>query len=251
MSILFILLQKEKRNIMARTRLLWLLIFAGGRLLAQDAGQRQSIDDAGAEYLRVAAGQSALYYGDQQQGHRRASNHPYLADEQYAKARLSYLQVIYPEAMLRLDLDRDELVILSPDRHNIVLFPENVDFAELHGRRVIYFRRDSLPGCPSPGYYLLLHSGKCKVLGKRSAALMHKETHSSVSEQLFVFTANYYLLKDGVYHRITTKRGLLKILHPYKKELRRFISTNRLRFRRDAEELLSRTVSEYEKLSGT
>ena len=224
-------------------------ILGSGLLFAQNSEYRQTIDSSAVGYLRIAGSQSVLYYGDEQEGHKRTTNHPYLNDDQYAKARLSYLQVIYPDVMLRLDFSRNELIIKSPNHRNIVLFPENVDFAELHNQHIIYFRSDSLPGCPSTGYYLLLHSGKCKVLEKRSATMMLKDNFSTSGEQYFSFNINYYLYKDGIYYNIRNKRGLLKILSPYKKELKRFISTNHLRFRLNAQEFLALTVNEYENLS--
>ena len=222
------------------------LVFGTFQLFAQDA----KIDNVAFDYLQTVGNQSVLYYGKQQEGYLRASNHPYLNDSQYAKARLSYCGVIYPDAMLRLDLNRDELIILSPNYHNIVLFPENVDYAELYGRHIIYFRYDSLHGCPSTGYYIILHSGNCKVLEKQTATLAVKNTGNTTLENYYVFKTNFYLYKDGVYHNIWNKSGLLKVLYPYKKELKHFISTNRLNFRRNAEEFLIRIVSEYEKLSG-
>ena len=235
---------------MVRICLLLCLILYGGQLFAQDVGRRQLIDSSAVRYMRMADKQLALYYGKEAEGHLRALNHPYLKDDQYVKSRLSYCRIIYPEAKLRFDINRDELVILSPDQRSIALFPENVDFAELHGYTIIYFLRDSLPGCPSTGYYMLLHSGKCKVLEKQTAMLMQKDTFSSTFEQHYVFSTYYYLNKDGVYYIIRNKRGLLKLLQPYKKELKRFISSHGWQFRRDADKLIPMTVGEYEKLSG-
>ena len=225
-----------------------LLLFGGGCLLAQDVGRQQSIDSAAVMYLQRADGQSVLYYGNEQDGQPRTTNHPYLTNAQYVKARLSYNNVIYPEALLRLDFSRDELVVQSPDRRNIVLFPENVDFVELHNKHIIYFRRDGLPGCPSTGYYSLLYSGNCKVLERQTADLLLNNGDGSY---YYAFTTRYYLYKDGVYYNIRNQSGLLKALSPYKKELKRFISSNRWRFRRDAEVLIAMTVSEYEKITGS
>ena len=235
-------------KIIKKTSLCYFFVLCCGHLFAQDTRQ-QLIDHAAIEYLRIAGNQSVLYYGNEHDGHPRTSNHPYLKDAQYSKARLSYLRVVYPEVMLRLDLSRNELVIQSPELRNFVLFPENVDYAELHGQHIIYFRYDSLPGCPSTGYYVLLHSGKCKVLEKNSALLM-RNNQSTTLDQYFTLSTNYYLYKDGVYHIIRNKRGLLNVLYPYKKELKHFISSHRWRFRHEAAELIAQTVKEYEKLSG-
>ena len=227
--------------------ILFVLIFRAGCLFAQ---QTLPADNTAVEYLHGIGTQSVLYYGKQQEGHPRTSNHPYLNDAKYATARLSYCGIIYPGAMLRLDLNRNELIILSPNYHNIVLFPENVDCAELHGKHIIYFLRDSLPGCPSTGYYFMLHSGNFRVLEKQTATLSVKNSGNTALENYFSFKTNFYLYKDGVYHTVRGKGGLLKVLYPYRKELKQFISAGRLSFRRNAEEFLVRTVSEYEKLSG-
>ena len=215
-------------------------------MLAQDVGSQQLIDNSAIEYLRIAGNQSVLYYGNEQDIQPRATNHPYLKSNQYAEARLSYNKVIYPEALLRLDLSRDELITLSPEFRHIVLFPENIDFVELHDKHVIYFRRDSLPGCPSGGYYFLLHSGECKVLERQTASLI---LNSSSGQFYYVFFTKFYLCKDGIYYNIRNQQGLLKVLSPYKKELKRYISSHRWRFRRDAEELIAMTVREYENLT--
>ena len=234
---------------MIRICLLLCFIFGSGCLLAQgDIGRRQLLDNSAIEYLRIAGNQSTLYYGKGQDGHPRATNHPYLITTQYAKARLSYLGVIYPEALLRLDLSRDELIVQSPDFRSIVLFPENVDFAELHDQNIIYFRRDTLPDCPSTGYYILLYSGNCKVLEKQTAAYM---LNQSSGQFFYSLSTKFYLYKDGVYYNIKNKQGLIKALNPYKKEVKHFISTNHLKFRKNPEEFLIRTVSEYEKLNGS
>ena len=237
-----------------------MFLFLGcGLLSAQDVGQIQSIDVSAIEYLNVVDNQSPLYYGKEQDSYHylhlnrsslRPLNHSYMVDYKYTKALLSYRKVIYPEAMLRFDFHNDELVVLSPDLRNIVLTPENVDFAELHGQTIIYFRSDSLPGCPSNGYYVLLYSGNCKVLKKQTAVLVTNVVSSKI-DYVFTFSTNYFLFKDGVYHTFKNKRGLLNVMQPYKSEMKRFISSNRLNFRNNADEFISRTVKEYEKISNT
>ena len=235
---------------MTRTSLLFCLAFWGKCLFAQNIDQQQLVDNLAIEYLQASGSQSVLFYGRIHEGHPRVVNHPYFEDEQFTKARLSYRGIIYPEAMLRLDLSRNELVVLSPSFLNFVLFPEDVDFAELHGQTIIYYQRNDLPGSPPTGYYALLHSGKCRVLERQTAALMVEQSSSPGRAQYrFAISTQFFLYKDGVYHNIRNQRRLLNTLHPHQRELRRFISSNQLRFRRNARELITLTVMEYEKLS--
>ena len=237
---------QKKINVVLVVVLLLLLFSALKPIYAQNAERQQVIDNLALDYMRIAGNQSVLFYGIEQMAHPRVLNHPYLNSERYAPARLSFNGVIYPEVMLRLDLSRDELVIQSPDLRNIVLCPENVDFAELHGRRIIYFRHDYLPGSPPTGYYFLLHSGETKVLKRQTATLVIDQARRG---QYFRFTSRIFLYKDGAYHTIRNRRGLLRVLSPHRRELRQFISANRLRFRRNAEEFITQVVREYEKLS--
>ena len=227
----------------------WAILFllCWGRLFAQDTGKAQSIDDAATDYFQHVSHYSVLYYGDLQKGYPSTINHPYLQEEAFAGARLSYIRTVYPDVLLRLDICRDELIVQSPTNRSIVLFPENVDFAELHGYRIIYFQSDALPSSPSSGYYFQLYSGRCKVMEKRNAVLQEKPLLNEI-ERHFLFSTHYYLFKDDAYYSIKNKRGLLKALSPYKKELKQYISSNRLNYRKNPELLLKKTVEAYEKL---
>jgi len=220
-----------------------LLFFGSGCLLAQDIGRHPAIDSIAVRYLQRAGNQSPLFSGKAQENYPQMLNHPYFVDWKFVKAPLSYCGVFYPEAMLRLDLNRDELVVISPDFHQIVLSPENVDFVKLYDQYIIYFHRNNLPGCPPSGYYFQIHSGEYMVLEKQTYTMDR-------SEPLYILYTFFYLYKDGVYYSIRSKRGLLKILHPYKKELKKYISTHQLYFRKDEKRyFICDVVSYYEMLS--
>ena len=228
----------------------WSFLAAGyAPIAAQTGGSAAAVDAAAMEYLQTAGNQSVLYYGNMQEAHPSTTNHPYLEDNHYAKARLSYNHVVYPEVMLRLDFFRDELIILSQGSHNMILLPDYVDYVELHGRRVIYFHPDGKPGCPSrEGYYIELYSGKCRVLMRQTATLMHID---DLKTYVAYYTMNkkFYLYRDGVYQPIRSQMGLLRAFRPYKRELKRFINANNLWFRKNPEDFLTKTVGEYERLS--
>jgi len=241
-------------QVMAQERLA-----GNGQVMAQErnteSGQamkqerRASADSLAVAYMKEAGSFSTLYYGNQYQGYPPAKNHPYLKDVLYAKALLAYQDVVYPEVMMRLDMCRDELIVLTPDFRNVVLAPEKVEYAELHGKHIIYFQTDTLSGSPSAGYYVLLYAGQCRVMEKMSATLIDEAVPGKL-QRFFDFTTKYYLYKDGIYHVIKNKKGVLKALQPYKTEMKRTISAHHLNFKKDAETFLILTVSEYERLSG-
>jgi len=226
-----------------------LLVLAVKTSFAQDVSRK--VDASANEYVAAADGQLTLFYGKEPEGYARTRNHPYVGE---LAARLSYNGIVYPDVSLRLDLHRNELTILSPSNRNIILTPEKFDYAEFNDLHIIYLSRDNRSsGQPPTGYYFLLHSGKCTVLEKQIATLEVNTsgTRGATAEFYFSFSTIFYIHKDNVYHTIRNKRGLLKALHPHQKELRRYISSNKLRYRRDAQKLITMTVNEYERISST
>jgi hypothetical protein len=230
--------------------LLFFLISVCWQLFAQE--NMQSFNSVVAEYVQQAGNNALVYLGRDYEGYPLSENHPFLIDFNYTKARLVYHNVVYPDILLRLDLSRNELMVQTPNFRHIVLDPDNIEYAEMFGKHVIYFHSDTLPGCPTSGYYILLHSGNCKVMEKRSAIMSDLVIHSRASglRRSFSFFTKYYLYKDGEYHKINSKNSLLKALSPYKKELKQTISSQYLNFKSRPEEFLIQTVIEYEKLSG-
>jgi len=223
---------------MIKTNLFLLFIFVSGHALAQ------STDEFALRYQQTAGNQSILFYGNLQAARHPAMNHPYFVSRQYGSARLSYRGVVYPEVMLRLDLQRHELIILSSEGLHFVLVPEYVDYAILHDHRIIYISNGDLP----TGYYVVLHSGDFPVLKRTNARLVNVQQGANVYVQ-FIFPTVYYLYKDGVYHTIRNRRALLSILHQHRRELRQFLAANRwLNFRHNPGQLILHTVVEYERL---
>ena len=229
--------------------LISVIFLFGGILSLMAQEQRQTVVDATTAYMQTSGNSSALYNGEEYEKYLRTTNHPYLADNMFVHAQLSYQNVLYPDVLLRYDMHKDKLVIQSPNLYEIVLFDENVEFAEMFGKHIFYFQKDTIPGCPPSGYYILLHAGNSKVMEKRNASLVETAVSGSML-RYFIFSTRYYLFMDGEYFMVKNKQDFLKILSPYKKELKRFISTRHLNFKKDAETFLIHTMGEYEQLSG-
>jgi len=142
----------------------------------------------------------------------------------------------------------DELVIISPTNYNLVLNNEHFDFAEIYGYHIFYFYPDGLKGCPPAGNYILLYSGETLLLEKPTNTLQQKDENNRII-YYFSLSTNFYLQKNGTYFKIKSRRTLLKSLETHRKELKRFIRANELRYRRDAEKMVLQMVKEYDKLN--
>ena len=228
---------------------LCLILLCWQHLSAQDS-LRRITDRHAANYMSAVSNHAVLFSGSRQQPLTQyLLNHQYLIDENYVSGRLSYNGVVYPDVLLRWDLYRDELLILSPAFYSIVLNYENIDFAELHGYRIFYLYPNGFPGCPPAGNYILLHSGNHLLIEKLIKSLVWDTKSSKRAEYYCILSTTFYLQKDGVYYKIRNRRTLLQSLDTHRKELRRFIRANDLRYRHDAEKTVLEVVKEHEKLS--
>jgi hypothetical protein len=224
-----------------------LVILGGGGLLsAQELMPGERVNG----YMEAAGGQAVLFYGREQEPYAVVtSNHPYFREEHYGRGRLSYRGAMYPEVLLRMDLYRGELIVLSPAAHHVRLTPTEIDFAELHGRRIVYLSEDTLSGSfPAPGLYFLLYDGDCRVFEKQTATLQRR-AYMQTMEHYFAFSSVYYLWKEGVCYRIKSRNALLKALGAHRKELERHIRANKLDFRKDAGKMIVSTVETFEKIA--
>ena len=227
------------------------MIFCWQHLPAQDGLLRQTTDRYAANYMDSVSRFATIYSGESPQPHLSFSlqNHQFFKDVYFTNSRLSYDGVVYPGVMLRWDLYRDELLIFSPARYEIVLKREKIDFAEIHGYHMFYLHLDSLPGCPPAGYYILLFSGEYLLLEKTSKQLLRSNVSMGRDENDFNLSSIFFLQKNGVYHQIKNRGTLLKALDTHRKELNGFIRAHKLKYKKDAEKMVLTVVKEHAKLS--
>ncbi|MCD8165330.1 MAG: hypothetical protein LUE93_03915 [Bacteroides sp.] len=152
-----------------KTLLLAILLLPGSLYLGAQE-RRAQVKQLADNYCSVAGNYVSLYSGKEQLKYMTGvTGHPYWVDDSYAPASLYYDGIFYEIVLLRLDIYRDELIIISPDvRFHVILVGDYLGWADFHGSRVIYHTKNSLPGSPSTGYYIRLYSGEYTVLEKQN-----------------------------------------------------------------------------------
>ncbi len=171
---------------------------------------------------------------------------PVAPTESFATGDLLYDGVKYVGIKMRLDLYRDEFMVMTSENslYNAILAPDRFGWADLLGYRVIYIPEGSPLNLPK-GYYLRLHEGDHDIL--------RKETFDfSLNRMEFVNRSlRFYVEKDGIYHPVKRTRGsMLRLFRDRRRELDRFLRENRIDIKRNFEESVVRIVREYEHLTG-
>jgi len=227
------------------------MVFGWQELAAQDSLSLQATERYALSYLEAVSEYAALFTGRSQQPLSFfATNHQYFKEEKFVSGKLSYGGVVYPGVFLRWDLYRDEIEILTPDNNVILLKNEYIGFAEIYGYHIFYLNPDGFAGCPPAGNYIRLYLGDYLLIEK-CINKIQSEVNPTLRHLVykFVTSSTFYLQNNGVYYKINNRRTLMKSLDGRHTELKQFIRANKLKYKHDAEKMVSEVVKQHEKLN--
>ncbi|WP_133242808.1 hypothetical protein [Pontibacter virosus] len=175
--------------------------------------------------------------------------HQFYQDKIYQNGTVKYDGAWFEDVPMLYDLVQDELVIVNhgsgqPQR----LVKNRVDAFKLHGHTFVRLQADSTTGSSiQPGFYDLLYSGSVQVLMKREKTLFERASTEGMEGE-FRDASNFYLVKDEIYHPVSNKRSVMRVLQDQKKPLNKFASTNKLRFGKEREYAIVKTAEHYDSL---
>lgn len=232
-----------------------ILLFATSPLIAQDtladsSSRQEAYANAVASYERFTGNQTRLYNGIEHVGYTPLlRGHAYFISNQPARGSVWYDGMFYRDVPMLYDLIGDEAVVVYYDSIlQLSLTAEKVKAFDLAGHHFIRIVKDSATHRNlSTGFYDLLYQGHTPVLAKRSKTIEERIVDNrvlySIKEQ-----QRYYIRKDDVYQRVSNYDQLLNMLQDRKKDIRRFLKKQKIRFRKDRETAVIKAVEYYDSL---
>lgn len=163
---------------------------------------------------------------------------------------VNYDGVIYNNVPLMYDIYKDCVVVLHYNKASrYTLLNDKLYYFDLADRHFVSINVDSVnnPGIRN-GIYNQLYKGKLEVLVKRSKTIQISTT-GSLENYFMAGKKEIYLKKGAVYHNITGVSSILKILQDKKKQVRLFISDNRINYKSDSGLALVKIASYYDQLT--
>jgi hypothetical protein len=157
---------------------------------------------------------------------------------------LIYDGIRYGNIPLQYDLVLDELIV--PDYNGkalLSLIPEKVDQFVIANHHFEYIPTGASNA--KPGFYEVLCSGHDSItlLGRHEKRLIFA---SNQEETARYNSYDYYFLRIGnTLHSVNDESALLNLLKEKKPALKKYIRENNLRFKKDPEDALIRTVTYY------
>ena len=158
-------------------------------------------------------------------------NLPYYNNSDFTEASFIYRNNYYPLQKARLDLYKEQLIILPPEkRHGIILNSQNVSKVFMYNRTFVFLDPQKDFGIKK-GYYIQLFEGK-------TIQLYRKENFSTRQKQKYEFfdlNINHYLFFNSRYYSVKNKGSFSKIFPQYKKQINQYVKSSKLKFGQNAE----------------
>ncbi len=166
-------------------------------------------------YTKSLKKEAPLYRGRMYNAypHKIANGHLYFAEDFFLKGSIMYDGKFYPEANLKYDLLRDQLVLEYQDGYsNVILQTDKVDEFSIINHQFINVKKSFDTATMPNGYYdLLYHSSRIKVFTKRIKTI--KETvGNGVVEYNVIPNDTYYVQMDGKINNVKNKGAFIKLL---------------------------------------
>ncbi|MDR2914811.1 MAG: hypothetical protein LBV74_08285 [Tannerella sp.] len=209
------------------------------------------IDNNISSYLETTKNYASIYSGKEEPRYKvKIINHPYLDIEEFRRGTLSFDGRVYPDVMIRLNQDLEELAILSPDKSFSILAPrDRVEYATIDSLFIIYHKPVSADGRALPeGYYVRMYNGECQVW-KRKTSFLNSRINDMVLEYFFENNTKIYIRKNGIYYPVSTKRSVLKLFASEKKELKKIIRKSGLIYKENPERAIVTITGFYDNLN--
>ena len=199
-------------------------------------------------YEQTVGVNSPLYKGKEYVDYTfRIQGDQYFQSYIWEKGSVYYDGLLYSDVSMKYDIANEVLIVDHAHLpFQVALESANIDYFSLLDHHFIRLEADTLTHAGiSTGFYDLLYDGKTRFLVKR-AKILKDAIEDRQLHYWFEATDRYFIQKDDVFHRVKSKRSVLKVFYDHKKDIQRFMKRNKIKFRKQPEEAIHRIVMYYD-----
>jgi hypothetical protein len=177
----------------------------------------------------------------------------YFADvNAFSPGSVFYDGLLFNGVPMLYDIYSDKVVVLLYNHFSkFSLIQERVKSFDFLNHHFININSDTLNinTVIKSGFYDELYNGKSQVLVKRSKNMQTTTGGLAGPESYFDPAIDYFLRKNNIYYKVTSKGSMLDVLKDKKKELQQYIRANQINFRKEPEEAMVKIASYYDHLT--
>jgi len=237
-------MKKNKEKIFYLLLLLLVQLFAN----AQNSFD-SSFADAESVYKKTMGENIHLFNGSAYVDYdRRITGNPYFGSLYFTDGSIVYDDITYTGIQMMYDMLNDDVIIKNYNGLALLLTKEKVGSFNLAGHYFVKIIADSATTGMKAGFYDVLYDGTTKLLVKRKKEITEKIVMQNL-ESSFTQHDQYYIMKDTVFYPVREKNSALNVMKDRKSELSKFIRQDKIKFRKDFETALLKTVVYYDSLN--
>jgi len=235
-----------------------LLLFTSIKCLAQlpadSVSRDQLIENTIVAFNSAIGEQARLYNGPEYDIYEPfIKGNAYFNDnKEFVTGNVEYDGFKFKDASMLYDMHKDVLVVLSANKvSKIALIKERLSNFDMAGHHFVNINADTLAKSSNiaSGIYDELYGGKSRVLVKRRKNLQEAGNLSGAIETYFNSLKETFLLHNGVYTSVGSKGSVLDVFKDKKEELRRYIKSDNIDFKKNQELAITMVATYYDRLT--
>jgi hypothetical protein len=200
-------------------------------------------------YQQSSGDQSGLYNGSQYAGYpfKLTEGHPFFLYDRHGAGSVVYDGVLYENVLMQFDEVQDALIMDSSSRRIQFINDRVTQFTLFNNNFIRIVRDTENTTLVRTGFYEVLYDGKISLLKKEEKQVRDDVTTGELLR--FIDIHQYYYIKmNNTYYSISNRKSILSIFKDRKKEVKQFIRKNKLSYRKDRDNMLTKATAWYDQL---
>ena len=168
---------------------------------------------------------------------------PYFSIDDWQDGSIYYDGQLYENVPLLFDVYQNRIIVDHPKSHTkIELITEKVKYFLLSGKLFVQLQ------VPVTGFYEQLYAGEIKIYAKHYKTIKEKVGSQSMITE-FLNKRKLYILRNGTYYTISSKKSALAVLKEHKNELNKLLGQEKISFKNNKEHALARMGYYFDQLN--
>lgn len=201
-------------------------------------------------YRETMASQSPIVNGRQYKPYSFTfikEGHPFFETNQFVPATVYYEDQVYDSVKILYDEHLDMVIMDVGVR--VELISEWLPQFSISGHQFFRIPADTVHQAISEGYYERLYDGGIQLYKKEFKEFKEVLSVTEGYQAEIIEKYSYFIKKEERFYRVKNKDGLLDILKEKRNEVEKYLKANRLNFRRDKQNTITKAVIYYDQLT--
>jgi hypothetical protein len=180
---------------------------------------------------------------------KKIKGSPFFLNSEPVEGILEYNGIEYPKILFAYDMVSDKVVINNYTNEYRMIAPgEKISRFDIGSHS--FFRPEAdikFRGLIDTGFYVILNPGKTMVVAKKSKIIQYIPGDENPYQ--FKEYSSYFVYDQEIFREINNQKELLSIFKAKEGEVRKFLHSKKLNFKKDKENTLVQSAKYYDQLS--